>query len=752
MIVTVLIYSGTLWSQTAQHRRDTTPAGWVNPFLGTGSVDDGLSGNTYPGATMPFGMVQLSPDTREVPDWSTGAGYNYNDKHIYGFSHTHLSGTGATDFFDILIMPFSGIPQFPVRSAFSHNNESARAGYYQVQLEDYKVNAELTTTTHVGFHRYTYTPGNTNHLYLDLNHSIEKGSWGCRIIAAQLRMVNDSVMEGYRIITGWAPLRRIYFHIEFSQPVTHYEMIDGNNISDNMPLINGTDLKTILDFKESKDPLLVKVGLSAVSTEHAGENLKAELPHWDFDQAATDAFRNWNKELSKITIKGSDSQKEIFYTALYHTFIQPNEVSDVDGTYTAIDQSTKKVNDGQYYSTFSLWDIYRATSPLYSLTQPQKLAGFVNSMIFHYQTFGFLPVWTLWGQENYCMIGNHAIPVITNAILNHTPGINAEKAYEAVKTSSTLNHTNSPFDIWEKYGYMPENRQTQSVSLTLEMSYDDWCVAQLAKKLGKIDDYHNFIQRSAFYKNVFDPKTGFFRGRDDKGNWLEPFNPLEYGANGGHPFVEGNAWQYLWYVPHNIPSLVQLLGGKTNFASKLDSFFTLNSSRENKNDNASGFIGQYAHGNEPSHHVAYLYNYAGQPWKTQYYVSKILKEMYNTASSGYSGNEDCGQMSAWYVLSAMGIYPVNPSSGIYMIGTPVLNEAQLQLASGKTFTIIANKVSDENMYIQSVKLNGKAYTRNYITQKDITNGGILAFTMGASPNKRWGVSIQDMPPESTFND
>jgi len=729
----------------------------VNPFIGMGAIEGSpLSGNNYPGATVPFGMVQLSPDTRNIPDWGVASGYNYNDTTIAGFSHTHLSGTGVAEFFDVLLMPFTGeivkeeAGKNRYQSAFSHKDEVAKPGYYKVALADYGVIAELTATTHAGFHKYTFPKNKPTHIIIDLDHSMKKSDWNTRIIASQLSFPNDHTVEGYRIITGWAPMRKVFFHAEFSQPIIKNQVTDGGVFYQNATVVNGTALKTILNFDAKNPEVFVKVGLSATSIENARLNVHSEIPDWDFNAAVNTADAVWEKELSKIKIEGTPDQKTIFYTALYHTFIQPNQISDVNGDYPSADFTTKN-SAKPYYSTFSLWDTYRAAHPLYTLLQPERSADFINSMLLHYKAFGYLPIWQLWGQENYCMIGNHSIPVITDAVLKGLQGIDANDTYEAVKNSSLIEHPGSPFGIWEQYGYIPENLKSQSVSLTLEMAYDDWCVAQLAKKLEKIDDYNRFTKRSQFYKNLYDKQIGFFRAKDDKKQWIEPFDPLKYGANGGYSFTEGNGWQYFWYVPQDVKGLIGLVGGDKAFTQKLDTFFTLEDKPEEVNDNASGFIGQYAHGNEPSHHIAYLYNYAGQPWKTQQYVSQILNKMYNTTSSGYSGNDDCGELSSWYIFSAMGFYPVNPASSIYVIGTPALKKATIQVSDSKTFTVIANNVSPKNIYIQSAKLNGKAYTKTYITQQDIVQGGVLEFTMGSTPNKKWGTKTDDKPENYISN-
>ncbi len=707
---------------------------WVNPFIGTGAVQSSLSGNNYPGATVPFGMVQLSPDTREAPDWAQASGYDYNDSIIYGFSHTRLSGTGASDFIDILLFPTISDKR---KSTFTHQHEQARPGYYQVLLKDEKIQAELTASVHVGVHRYTCSDGDQLKLWLDLDHSANKGSWNRRIIQSQLRMVSPTVVEGYRIITGWAKLRKIYFHLEFSQPVLSNQLYDGNRMYENTPVINGTELRGLFCFdKKWNKELICKVALSPVSIENARLNMATEVPGWDFEYIARAAETSWEKELKKIIIQGTDLQKKIFYTALYHTMVQPNTMSDVNGEYMASDYVTRSVAKGEvHYSTFSLWDTFRAAHPLYTLMHTHRIPDFVKSMMRQYDYYGYLPVWQLWGQDNYCMIGNHSIPVIVDAVLKGVAGVDEEKAYEAVFNSSIVSHPNSPFEVWEKYGYMPENIQTQSVSITLEQAFDDWCVAQLAKRLGKEKDYNHFMKRSAFYRNLFNSKTGFFQPKNDKGEWIEPFDPYKYGANGGYPFTEGNAWQYFWYVPQNIPDLISLTGGNKAFVAKLDTFFTVSYQSGALNDNASGFVGQYAHGNEPSHHVAYLYACAGEPWKTQKYVAYIMNELYNDSSSGYAGNDDCGEMSAWYVFGALGFYPVNPVSGEYVIGTPMLEEAVIQLPGRKTFTVKAPRKEDNEVYICSMKLNGEKYTKNYITHQDIMKGGILEFVMTASPGK-----------------
>ena len=698
---------------------------YVNPFIGTGAVENSLSGNCYPGATVPFGMVQLSPDTQEAPDWDKASGYDYNDTHTCGFSHTRLSGTGACDLIDLLLMPTT---TDEVWSAVDHSKEAARPGYYSLRLSS-GILAELTATTRAGIHRYTYPAGSRQMLYIDLDHSAPKTSWNRRIIQSQLRIVAPDAIEGYRIITGWAKLRRVYFRIELSRPIASCSLIDGSRDYGLVPVVNGTALKAWLDFDpKGGNELTVKVALSTTSIENARLNMRREAASWSFDGYAAQADKAWDDVLGRIEAEGNRQDMEKFYTALYHTMIQPNTISDVDGSYTATDYSTRRMPEGRtYYTTFSLWDTFRAAHPMYTIIAPERNADFVNSMLTHFDSYGYLPIWSLWGQDNYCMIGNHAIPVVVDAVMKGTPGIDPERALNACVASATTSHPGSPFDVWEKYGYMPEDLQSQSVSITLEQAYDDWCVAQLAKKLGHDDIYERFTRRSQYFRNLYNADNGFFQGRTSDGKWLEPFDPLRYGANGGNPYTEGNAWQYSWYVPHDIEGLIELMGGRRKFVDRLDRFFTLTEQSGRKNDNASGFIGQYVHGNEPSHHVAYLYGYAGEPRKTQYYVHKICTELYNTSSSGYAGNDDCGEMSAWLVFSAMGFYPVNPASGEYALGTPMMDKVTVHLAGGRTFTVNAHRKDSMSFYVKSVRLDGRKYDRNTISHKAITDGGTLDF-------------------------
>ena len=705
---------------------------YVNPFIGTGAVENSLSGNCYPGATTPFGMVQVSPDTQDAPDWDKASGYDYNDQNIMGFSHTRLSGTGACDLIDILLMPTIQDNTDKPFSPFSHQDEEAQPGYYKVKLGNSNIIAELTATTRTGIHKYTFPKNKRQRLYIDVEHSAPKSSWGRQIIQSQIKIVSPTVIEGWRIITGWAKLRRVYFHMELSKPITSHILIDGERKERNATLINGSSLKGFLDFgNQSDNTLTCKVSLSSTSVENARENMKAEAQNWNFNTYKQQADKIWDQQLGKIEVKGKEIDMQKFYTALYHTMIQPNVLSDINGDYTSTDYSTQKMPKGQnYYTTFSLWDTFRAAHPLYTLIAPEKNAEFVNSMLTHYDRYGYLPIWDLYGQDNYCMIGNHAVPVLVDACLKgQLPGIDSQRVLEACVTSCTRSHQGSNFEVWEKYGYMPENIQSQSVSITLEQSFDDWCVAQLAKKLGEKDVYERFMKRSQNYRNLFNSANGFFQGKNSDGKWLEPFDPLRYGANGGNPYTEGNAWQYNWYVPQDIPALINLMGGKKAFVNRLDKFFTLTDTSGKKNDNASGFIGQYVHGNEPSHHVAYLYDYAGEPRKTQKLVHQIMTTLYNTSSSGYAGNDDCGEMSSWLIFSAMGFYPVCPVGGKLALGTPLFDDIKIHLNNGKVFHITAKRKRPNDIYVKQTLLNGKKLKSSFINHKDIEKGGNLIFIM-----------------------
>jgi len=720
------IFFVSLFSASAQ-----TFTSYVNPFIGTGAVDkQSLSGNCYPGATSPFGMVQLGPDTRMEPSWGDdGNGYNYADSIMYGFSHTRLSGTGVSDFIDLLLMPTTDKSEIIAKSFFSHENEEAHPGYYRVKLLSSGIDAEMTTTTRCGIHHYSFPKGKDQRLTIDLFHSSQKGPWDRKVITSQIRIVSPTVIEGFRTITGWAKIRNIYFHIELSRPMIAHEITSGDRTFCDAPVVNGNNLHAFIDFDSKAEDLTVKVSISPVSVENARENMSVEAKSWDFASYRSAADKQWNEYLQRIEVEGSDRDKTIFYTALYHTLVQPNTMSDVNGEYMATDYSIKKMPEGKtFYSTFSLWDTYRATHPLYNLIVPEKNVEFAESMLLHYESYGYLPIWVLWGQENYCMIGNHSIPVLVDLARKNIGNIDKKRILDACVESVSHSHPGFPCEVWEKYGYMPENLQSQSVSITLEQSFDDWCVAQLAKEIGEDAIYEKFSKRSKNYQNLFNADNGFFQAKNDKGEWL-PFDPLKYGANGGNPFTEGNPWQWLWYVPQDVNNLVSLLGGEDAFVKKLDDLFTITETSGSKNINASGFIGQYVQGNEPGHHAAFLYDYAGQPRKTQKMVHRIMDLFYNTESTGYAGNDDCGQMSAWYVFSSMGFYPVNPASNEYAMSSPVFSKVKIHLSNGKTFEIEAPRNNDSEIYIKKQTLDGTLYKSNILNYESIMNGSKLQFQL-----------------------
>lgn len=714
---------------------------YVNPFIGTQTDDTGaLSGSTFPGPTMPQGMVQLAPETEQYVTWDPCCGYDYNRDSIFGFTHTHLSGTGCTDLIDISLMPTvkrvtpellrKGIFALP----FKHEQEKAAPGYYMVDLlGGENINVELSATTHVGIHKYQFPEGKEQTVVLDLDRMTFRGDAyytgrrAYQIIQSQIRILDDKTIEGFRVVTGWAKLRKVYFRIEFSRPFESRILMDGGRNAGKSDVINGRTLRAALCFPNNKKDVLAKVAISAVDNDGARKNMKAEAQSWDFNYYTKAAHDAWEKELSTIDIEGTDDQKTIFYTGLYHVLMQPNTISDVDGRYMDTNFEIKQMPAGQsYHSTFSLWDTFRAAHPLYTLLYPNIAVQFVRDMVLHHETYGYLPIWDLWGQDNYCMIGNHAIPVVADAIMSELPGLDVERAYKAMVESSTRTHPNSPFEVWEEYGYMPQNKQNVSVSITMEQAFDDWCVAAVAKKLGKTADYERFIKRSEYYRNLFNPATGFFQPKDDKGNWIEPFDPLSY----ENPcFVEGNAWQYMWFVPQNPQGLIDLFGGVKPFIKKLNENFTLTETSGEVNGNASGFIGQYAHGNEPSHHTVYLYNFAGQPWRTQELVEQVRSTFYNATPCGYAGNDDCGQMSAWYIFSSLGFYPFNAGAAEYVIGTPLFQHATLHMPNGKELVINAPRKSDKAIYVKGVKLNGKKITDWKLTHQQLIQGGTLDFTM-----------------------
>ncbi len=756
--VLISLLSLSLVAQTKDYTR------LVNPFIGTGG-----HGHTFPGATVPFGMVQLSPDTR-IDNWDGSSGYHYSDDIIYGFSHTHLSGTGIPDGCDILFMPTAGKTKYFEKvgdktvkvfgSKFSHINEKAEPGYYSVKLDDENILAELTATQRVGFHRYTFP--NAGKATVNLNMT-----WRDKPVDINVQRINERRIEGYRRSTSWAKDQIVYFVAEFSKPFKHNQY--NRWLDQDVTLFPGS-LKTIaysttFEFEAAQgEKIQLKVAISYVSIEGARKNLEAELPHWDFDKVRADARAAWNKELSKIEVSsGTPDQTTNFYTALYHTMIQPNVFNDVDGKYKGHDgkihvlspgfsrpSGAKKPPEGgtpsEQYTVFSLWDTFRAAHPLYTIIDQKRTVDFINKFIRQYEQGGRLPVWELWGEETDTMIGYHAVSVIADAMAKGIKGFDYEKAYAAAKHSAELDHFG--LAAYKKRGYISMEDENESVSRTLEYAYNDWCIAQMAKILHTSQmirrnvlgytnakeaeyakDVQTFSQRASYYENLFDTKTGFFRAKKN-GGFVEPFAPNEVTFG----FTEGNSWQYSFFVPHDVTRLMELMGGREKFVAKLDELFTTSDKLTGREQaDLTGLIGQYAHGNEPSHHIAYLYNYAQEPWKTQKYVRQIMDNFYKNAPDGLIGNEDCGQMSAWYIMSAGGFYPVNPGDGVYAFGTPLFPEMTYRLENGNTFTIRAKNVSPKNIYILNAKLNGAPYKKAFITHDDITRGGVLEFSMIDTP-------------------
>jgi len=748
----------------AVERGEENPFDYVNPFIGTGG-----EGHTYPGATTPFGMVQLSPDTdvrlfRGSFPWC--AGYQYGDSSIVGFSHTHFSGTGHSDMGDVLVVPTAGPLQLDpgpkedpgagYRSRFSHDEETAEPGYYAVFLRDHGIRAELTATTRVGFHRYTFPRSEDAHVVLDLVSSIY--NYDGKVLWSQVRVESETTVTGYRQTKGWAANRHVFFAIRFSKPFDSYGVANEaeetyrgfgktGKLLENYPDVSGRKLKAFFNFKTTEgEILLVKVALSSVGIDGALRNLEAEVPGWDFDRVRRDARSAWESELSKTVVDGSPREKEIFYTALYHTMLAPVTYMDVDGRYRGLDQNIHVAEGYTNYHIFSLWDTYRAAHPLFTLTQPERDGEMIRSMLAHQDesVHHILPVWSFGSNETWCMIGYHAVPVIADAYLKGIRGFDANQAFEAMKASATY----APYGglgHYMKYGYVPIDLEKEGASKTLEYAYDDWTIARVAEKLGRGEDAAVFRERAQSYRRTFDPMTGFMRAKKSDGSFREPFDPL-YAQYGGD-YTEGNAWQYTWYVPHDVQGLVDLMGGRERFAAKLDSLFELEGDAEKYKhvEDIAGLIGQYAHGNEPSQHIAYLYSYAGMPWKTQERIHEIMEGLFDNTPEGICGNEDCGQMSAWYVFSSMGFYPVCPGSLEYVIGKPCLPRAEIRLPRGKKFVVEARGLSPENVYIRSVTLNGRTYGKSYIRHEDIVKGGSLVFEMGGEPNKDWASGRETAP-------
>ncbi len=717
----------------------------VDPFIGTDA-----HGHTYPGVTLPFGMVQLSPDTgNEGWDWCSG--YHYTDRTIAGFSHTHLSGTGIGDYGDFLFMPTTGKLKFQpgdkkkpnqgYRSRFSHNREQAKPGFYRVYLKDYKIDVQLTATKRVGVHRYTYPPKKNANVIIDTTHFIGTSS-DFPVLESKLEIVNDRQIRGYVRKTGWAKERFLYFVAEFSRPFEKSGLVIDDKVAESVKKAEGTNLKCFVQFDTSKDrQVLVKVALSAVSWQGASMNMAAECPGWDFQQVRDSAMETWQKQLSKITVKGSSvSNQTTFYTALYHSCLAPNIFMDVDGKYRGMDKKIHTAENFEHYTVFSLWDTFRALHPLLTIIEQDRTNDFINSMLAKYDQSGLLPIWELAANENWTMIGNHALPVIADAWSKNIRGFDADKALKAMKHSAMQDRRGLVY--YKEYGYVPLDKDRRSVSKTLEYAYDDWCVALMAKDLGRKDDYIEFTRRSQFYKNIFNTSVGFVSGRNSDGSWKANFDPDQLSSSGAGEYTEGNSWHFTFFAPHDIPGLISLMGGKQKYVDKLDELFTR---KGYEHMDVSGLIGQYSHGNEPCHNYAYLYPYAGAHWKTQEKVAKIVRTLYSDKPDGICGNDDCGQMSAWYVFSTMGFYPVCPGQPLYVFGTPMFPEVSINLENGNKFDVIAEDVSDKNIYIQSVTLNGLPYSKAYILHADINAGGRLVFKMGPEPNTQWAAKAEPPP-------
>lgn len=706
---------------------------YVDPFIGTD-----FTGNTYPGAQAPFGMVQLSPDNG-LPGWNRISGYFYPDSTIAGFSHTHLSGTGAGDLYDISFMPVT-LPYkeaenpLGIYSKFSHKDETASAGYYKVLLRDYNIKVELTATERCGIQRYTF-PESDAAIFLNLKKAM---NWDATS-DSYIEIVDSVTIQGYRFSEGWARNQRVYFRTRFSKVFNQIKIDTTTIVKDNKRI--GTAYVARFDFKTKKEEqILVSTAISSVSMEGAAKNLQTEVPENDFDKYLNITRSKWNKQLSKVEIKTNyPKDRTIFYTALYHSMLAPTMYSDVDGGYYGPDKKVHHSGGWTNYTTFSLWDTYRAAHPLFTYTAPERVNDMIKSFIAFYQQNGRLPVWNLYGSETDMMIGYHAVPVIVDAYLKDIGDFDKEEALKACMVTSNYDAYRG-IGAYKKIGYVPYdikdeyNADNWSLSKTLEYAFDDYCIAKMADKMGKRRIADEYYKRSENYKNLYNPMTSFMQPRDSKGIFIKDFNPDKYTPH----ITESNAWQYFWSVQHDIKGLINLVGGKIRFAQKLDSMFTYHSNNKDELPIFStGMIGQYAHGNEPSHHVIYLFNAVDQPYKTQKYIAEVMNKLYDDTPGGICGNEDCGQMSAWYVFSAMGFYPVNPVSGQYEIGTPLFPEVKLHLENGKKFTVLAPAVSKENIYIQSVKIDKKNYNRSYITHQQIMSGSTVEFEMGNKPAQAW---------------
>lgn len=704
------------------------PAGWVNPFIGTKGT-----GHTFPGATVPFGLAQPSPDTGNA-GWAYTGGYQFDDPMIMGFSQTHLSGVGIPDLGDILLQPFTGTTdRAEFKSRYDKRTEQASPGYYAVTLTDFGVRAELTASEHVAFHRYRFGKNREGAVLLDFQHGMVWQDVSKRVIASNINRENNRTISGFLRTTNWVE-RSIFFTVEFDRPFANIEELPAR-AGEKAP-------RFVLKFRLGPNrPLQVKIGLSTVGTDGAKANLAAEIPHWDFDRTRREARTTWNGYLGRVAIEADPATKEIFYTALYHLLIHPTNLADVDGRYRAANDTVRTSPYKRYYSTLSLWDTYRAVHPLLTILAPERVDGLVGSMVEHAEVTGFLPIWPLWDQESFCMIGNHAIPVVADAWLKGFRGFDGEKAFAAVRRTATVSRRNSDWDMYDRFGYYPfdlvQGNEAQTVSRALEAGYDDACAARMAAALGKTADAAFFEKRARYYLNLLDPETGLMRGRDSRGAWRAPFDPFRATSPLNNPgdYTEANAWQYSFASQHAFPDLIERQGGKTGFRTMLDRFFEERDQAE-KSDQAflgqEGLIGQYAHGNEPSHHIAYLYKLTDQGWKTDRLIRRILTGFYRAAPDGVTGNEDCGQMSAWYVFSALGFYPVDPVSGEYVLGAPLVRRATVRLQGGRTLRISAPGNAPRSPFVGRVTWNGKDVAGPTVSHAALVKGGTLTFDMRAA--------------------
>ncbi len=730
---------------------------YIRPFVGTQG-----EGNTYPGPSAPFGMIQLSPDTdRDL--WETASGYEYSDTSIMGFSLTHLSGTGIPDLGDFLFMPQIGEPKLVpgpkdnpdtgYRARYSHDQEAASAGYYRVKLLNNDVTVELTASERAGVMRLTFPQSDQACIMTDLQHFLSGKRF--KLIWSHLRVEDSATLTGFHLVNGWAKERYLYFAARYSRPFDHFRiMSNGKEVKyDSFVTYRfrsrreaaGTNLQFLAEYKtRPNEVILVKVAVSAVSAANALQNLDSEISKedWDFDRIVRQTREKWDRELSRIEIEGSQAEKETFYTALYHAFLAPNLYEDVTGEYRGLDSNIHHANGFQNYAIFSLWDTFRATHPLFALIQSQRDSDMIQSLLAHYDQSvdRLLPMWSLQGNETWCMIGYHAIPVIADGYLKGVKGFDKERAYQAMKTTA-MNPDYDAVAAYAKLGWVPCDLENESVSKTLEYAFDDYCLAQMAKALGKAGDCEYFSKRAASYKNVFDPSTSQVRGKDSQGNWRTPFDPHSYGEGSHADFTEATATQYTFYNPQDVPAMIRLMGGKEKFTKQLDDLFDYREPvRTRAAEDIQGRIGEYWHGNEPSHHIIYLYSYAGQPWKTAQRLHEVIRTQYGNRPNSLSGNDDCGQMSAWYIFTALGFYPVCPASDYYVLGSPAFHKAVIHLSNGRKLTVITENLSDQNIYVQSVKLNGKEWTTPFLPYRELKNGGTLAFRLGPEPNMQWGTN------------